>query len=64
MRESARVLKRGGRFYGLETVRLPNYEKSDAGHVLTQRSNTISGGNPVANIMEALNQHDAKMVGV
>ena len=27
-----------------------------------QRSNTISGGNPVANIMEALNQHDAKMV--
>ena len=29
-----------------------------------QRSNTISGGNPVANIMEALNQHDAKMVSV
>ena len=28
-----------------------------------QRSNTISGGNPIANIMEALNQHDAKMVG-
>ena len=28
-----------------------------------QRSNTISGGNPNS-IMEALNQHDAKMVRI
>ena len=43
MRESARVLKKGARFYGLETVRLPNYDGSPEHRDLVQRSATIMG---------------------
>ena len=41
---SARVLKKGARFYGLEWIELPNYDRSNATHRdLLQRSSTILG---------------------
>ena len=41
---SARVLKKGARFYSLEWVQLPNYDPSNATHRdLLQRSSTILG---------------------
>lgn len=44
MQHSARVLKKGARFYGLEYIQLPKYDESDPAHVdLVQRSSTILG---------------------
>ena len=44
MQNSARVLKKGARFYGLEYIQLPNYDEADPKHVdLVQRASTILG---------------------
>ena len=44
MQESARVLKKGARFYGLEYIQLPNYDETNPSHVeLVQKSSTILG---------------------
>ena len=44
MKESARVLKKGARFYGLEYIQLPNYDETNPSHVeLVQKSSTILG---------------------
>ena len=61
MQESARVLKRGARFYGLETVRLPNYDGSEKHRDLTQRSATILGACMPGPISEWTDAFKAKL---
>ena len=61
MQESARVLKRGARFYGLETVRLPNYDGSPDHRDLTQRAATILGACMPGPISEWTDAFKAKL---
>ena len=63
MSHSARVLKRGARFYGLEVVALPAYDDADPAHRdLTQRAATIMGSAAPGPISDWTDAFEAWMI--